>query len=147
MSIHYKEQLQKLNQQITELASVYHNAASSSGISDNELWFWYPLLVMDGDYTQQDICDMWSLPKQTVNSIVTNLSKKGYLFLEAVPGTRNRKIIRLTDEGQAHGNNAIMPIYRAEQRSLERMSEEECQMCIQLLGKYIGILTEEISEI
>lgn len=146
MSIHFQEQLHQLNQQIKVLAAVYHNAASKSGISDNELWVWYALLNIEGEYSQQDICDLWSLPKQTVNSIVANLSKKGYLYLESVPGTRNRKIIRLTDEGRAYGNSVVMPIYQAEQRSLERMSDEECRMCIAMLSRYTDILTEELTE-
>lgn len=146
MSEHVKQQLGKLIQQIKELAAVYHGAAAQAKISVNELWIWYTLLVMEGDFSQQDISDMWSLPKQTVNSIIANLVKKGYLILEAVPGTRNRKVIRITEAGKEYGDRLVMPIYQAEQRSLELMTEEERLGCITLLGKYIAIFTEEISE-
>lgn len=146
MDQHIKEQLKKMNQQVKELASVYHSAASKSGISDNEFWVWYALLVLEGEYSQQDICDIWSLPKQTVNSIIANMSKKELIVLETVPGTRNRKIIRLTEKGRNYGESVVMPVYEAEQRSLERMSEEERQMCIALLGKYITILKDETNE-
>lgn len=146
MSKHIKEQLEIMNQQVKELAAIYHSAASDSGISDNEFWIWYALLVVGGEYSQQDICDLWSMPKQTVNSVVTNWSKKGFVNLEAVPGTRNRKIIRLTEEGKAYGENVVLRIYGAEQHSLEKLTEEERQMCITLMGKYINILKSEISE-
>lgn len=144
MSEHIKGQLEKMNQQVKELAAIYHSVASKSGISDNEFWVWYALLILDGEYSQQDICDMWSLPKQTVNSIITNLSKKGYLFLEAIPGTRNRKVIRMTEEGRKYGESVVMKIYLAEQNSLEKMSEEEREMCITLIGKYIALLKDEV---
>lgn len=146
MSDHIIEQFRKITQQIKELAAVYHSAASKAGISDNELWVWYTLLVEEGEYSQQDISDMWSLPKQTVNSVISNLAKKGFLLLEAVPGTRNRKIIRITEEGRAYGERIVMPIYQAEQRSLERMPEDDRKMCISLLNEYIRFLSDEFLE-
>lgn len=146
MSDHIKEQLGQMNQQVKELAAVYHSAASRSGITDNEFWVWYALLVLEGEYSQQDICDMWSLPKQTVNSVISNLTKKEYLILETVPGTRNRKNIRMTETGRAYGESIVMPIYQAEQRSLERMPEDDRRMCINLLNEYIKLLSDEINE-
>lgn len=147
MSQSIKEQLEILNQQVKELTGLYHQAAVKSGISDNEFWVWYTLLTFHEEYSQQDICDMWFLPKQTVNSVVANLIKKNYVFLEVVPGTRNRKIIRLTQSGKAFGEAFIMRIYDAEKRTIEKMSDEERQTCITLLGKYIRFLREEFHEI
>lgn len=144
MNEHIKEQLEKMNQQVKELAAIYHGIASKAKIADNEFWVWYTLVILEGEYSQQDICDMWSLPKQTVNTIVTNLSKKGFLVLEAIPGTRNRKVIRLTEEGKEYGKSIVEKIYRAEQNSFERMSEEEREMCIALTEKYITFLKDEV---
>lgn len=139
-----KQQLENLNQQIKELAGIYHQAAVGIGISDNEFWVWYTLLVMGEEYSQQDICEMWSLPKQTVNSIVMNMVKKEYVRLEVVPGTRNRKLLRLTDGGKNYGKTVVWPIFEAECRTIERLSEEERQRCISLIGKYISYLREEL---
>lgn len=139
-----KKQLETLNQQMKEITAVYHYSAIKFGISDSEFWVLYALLVLDGEYSQQDICEMWSLPKQTVNSVIRNMVKKGYVFLETIPGTRNRKIIRLTEDGKAFGENTVMRIYELEQRALLKMSEQERQTCIQLLSKYMTFLSEEI---
>lgn len=147
MNEHIKEQLELLNHQVKELTGIYHQAAVKSGVSDNEFWVWYTLLILGEEHSQQDICDMWSLPKQTVNSVVANLNKKGYVFLEVVPGTRNRKVIRLTDAGKAYGKDIVTQIYEAENRTIERLSEEERQSCIALLGRYIGFLREEFSSL
>lgn len=113
MSEHINKHIEILNQQLKELTAVYHHAANKFGISDSEFWVWYALLILGGEYFQQDICDMWSLPKQTVNSVVANLTKKGFIFLETVPGTRNRKIIRLTEAGRNYGENAVKYTYEA----------------------------------
>lgn len=142
-----KEQLEILNQQVKELTGIYHQVAVKSGISDNEFWLWYTLLILDEEYSQQDICDMWSLPKQTVNSVVANLNKKGYVFLEVVPNTRNRKIIRLTEAGKTFGRNIVTNIYKSEEQAIEKMSEEERQTCITLLKKYISLFREELNKI
>lgn len=145
MNEQIKKQQGILNQQEKELTAIYRNAALKYGISDSELWVWYALLVFGGEYSQQNICDIWSLPKQTVNSVIANLTKKGYVFLETVPGTRNRKIIRLSEAGKAFGENKVLHIYEAETRAIEKMTEEELKTFIALMGKYITLLREEIN--
>lgn len=141
-----KQHLEVLNQQIKELAGIYHQAAVGIGVSDNEFWVWYTLLVMGEEYSQQDICEIWSLPKQTVNSVVANMVKKEFIKLEVVPGTRNRKLLRLTDIGKNYGEAIVQPIFEAEYRTIARLSEQERQVCISLMGKYIRYLKEELHE-
>ncbi len=138
-------QLEVINQQIKELVSIYRMAVSHSGISDNEFWIWYALVNMGGEFTQQDICGLWSLSKQTVNTIVTHMAQKGYVTLDVIPGTRNRKRITLTEEGRTYGEKILMPVFMGEQRTLERLPREELERCIGVLGKYISILKEEIN--
>lgn len=142
-----KRQLALLNQQEKELAAIYHYAAAKFGLSVSEFWILYALLALEGEYSQQDICDMWSFPKQTVNSVIANLRKKDYVFLETVPGTRNRKIIRLTELGKEFGARTVMRVYEAEQRSITRMSDQERQACIALLGNYTALLRDESTKI
>lgn len=146
MNEHIKHQLETLNQQEKELISIYRYISTKFGISDSEFWVLYALFNFEGECSQQNICDIWSLPKQTVNSVVASLTKKGYVFLETVPRTRNKKLIRLTEDGMKFGKNTVLDIYDAEQRALAKMSEEERQTCIALLGKYITLLREEIDE-
>ena len=141
-----KQQLETLNQQIKELTGLYHQAAAGAGISDGEFWVWYTLLAMEEEPSQQDICDMWSLPKQTVHSAVAGLVKKNLVYLEMVPGTHNRKTIHMTGEGRRYGEAVIRPILELEQRTMARMSEQERQTCISLLGRYTGFLREEFHE-
>lgn len=146
MNGHIKHQLEMINQQEKELISIYRYISTQFGISESEFWVLYALFSFKGECSQQNICDMWFLPKQTVNSVVASLTKKGYVFLETVPGTRNRKNIRMTEAGMKFGKNTVLSIYDAEQRALAKMSEQERQECIALLGKYITFLREEIDE-
>lgn len=140
----FKEQLEIMNQQAKELASLYHDAAGKSGVSENEFWIWYALLILGGEYSQQDICDLWSLPKQTVNTIISNLTKKGFVSLETVPDTRNKKMVHLTDAGRSYGESIVMPVYQSEVHAIEQLPEQEVQTYISLLGEYITLLKNEL---
>lgn len=141
-----ERQLKMLNMQVRELVSVYHAVASKSGISDNEFWVWYALLYFEGDLSQQDICDKWSLPKQTVNTIIANLAKNGFVFLEQIPGSRNRKNICLSENGRKYGENIVKWVYEAEHNTLSKLTEQERHTCTKLMEKYIALLKEEIHE-
>jgi len=141
-----KDDLDMISQQLKELERVYRRAVSKSGMSENEFWIWYALLVVGGEYSQQDLCGIWSIPKQTANTIVANLVKKGYVSLEMIPGTRNRKRIRLSEEGKQYGTRVVMPIYQAEQRTLEKLPEWERKNCLDILRRYISILKGELCE-
>lgn len=139
-----KKLFEIFNQQFKELNAVYHRAASKHNISDNEFWVWYALLALEGEPSQQSICEMWSLPKQTVNSVVSGMIKKGHVYLETIPGTRNKKVIRLTEAGQKFGEHVILKVYEAEQRAIDQISPRQLQLCTDLLAKYISLLDEEI---
>jgi DNA-binding MarR family transcriptional regulator len=133
-----------LNRKIKGLAGLYHGVYSGAAVSDNEFWVWYTLVAMEGDHTQQDICAMWSLPKQTVNTAIAHMRLRRYAILEAVPRTRNRKIIRLTAEGRRFGEKVVEPIVRAEERALCRVEPEEMATVSRIFGKYINIIREEM---
>lgn len=141
-----EKQLELLNQQAKELSAIYHAAAGKFGISDGEFWVWYALLVLPGEHSQQSICDTWSLPRQTVNSIVSNMVKKEFVHLEAIPGTRNRKVIRLTAAGKAYGESVVKKVHEAELRTMRQMTEQERQLCTDLFGKYIPLLRAEFNK-
>lgn len=142
-----KKQLEAINLQIKDLVGIYRSAVSRLGMSENELWVWYSLILMDGDYSQQDICIMWSLSKQTVNTIISNMVRKGYAFLEPIPGTRNRKEIRLTKAGKDYGESVVRPLFEVERRAIEKLSWGERTACTGAFKKYIGYLREEMCEL
>lgn len=141
-----KDQIDTINQRIKELNSIYHVAAGKSGISDGEVCIWSALLCSEEEYSQQDLSDLLYLPKQTVNSIISNLVKKGFVFLEHVPGSKNRKVIRLTKEGKDYGKQKVMWIFQAEEKALEQTDSEQVQACIDMIEKYISNLKKEIDK-
>ena len=146
MDSEIKKQINTINQKINELNALYRTAATKSGIPDGEISIWSALLCSEEEYSQQDLAEMLFLPKQTVNSIISNLTKKGFVFLEHVPGTRNRKVVRLTKKGQEYGQSRVMWIFRAEETAMEETDAQEVQAYISMLEKYISRLKDEIDK-
>ena len=87
---------------------------------------------------------MWSLSKQTVNTIVINLMKKNFTTLEAVPGTRNKKTICLTDKGRKYGESIVLPVAEAESRAFGKLPNEDRAIFHRVIGNYIEILKDEL---
>lgn len=137
------QQIEQFHTQIKEYLNAYQHVISQNSISINEFWIWSSLIEQDSSYTQQDLCAIWSLPKQTVNSIVTQMILKKYARLEHVPGQRKRKIIRLTEEGKKRGQSIVSPISEAEQRAFDKMTPEQFEAMTRMFEQYISIVQGE----
>lgn len=135
--------IDQFHTQIKEYLNAYQHAIGQNSVSINEFWVWSSLTEQDSEYTQQDLCAIWSLPKQTVNSIVTQMILKKYARLEHVPGQRKRKIIRLTEEGKKRGKYIVSPISEAEQRAFEKMTPEQFEAMTRMFEQYISIVQRE----
>ena len=141
----YKEQCELVIRQIKKLIGAYRERIKHLDISESEFWVWYILNAKDGEITQQDICRAWSLPKQTVNTIITQLKSNGFLQLEAIPGTKNHKVIRLTDAGRAYSEDMLLPFSQAEERAFSRTPDDDIALVTRVFGKYIEVIKEELN--
>lgn len=135
--------LEQINRQIKELLGLYRTAAGTAAVSENEFWIWYTLMTSSEEYSQQDVCELCSMPKQTANTIINHMAQKGYVSLEGVPGTRNRKHIHVLEPGRVYGERMITPVHQAEQRAMSGITQAERRTCIRILGRYIYLLKGE----
>lgn len=139
--------LKTFNQIYKEMDVVYHNYAKSCGLSDMAYWILYSLSENDGFFTQRDFCKEWSFAPQTVNSALKDLEKKNIIFLEPVPGNKKNKWIRLTENGKEFMEHIIFPLVRTECESFEALSQEECELMLSSIQKYVSVLKEKISRL
>lgn len=70
--------------------------------------------------------------------------QKGFVVLEHDQGTRNRKVIRLTEAGRHFGEQQVKWIFQAEQKAMEDTDPVELKAYISLLEKYTDRFREEI---
>lgn len=93
--------------------AIYAEFAKKSGIPPTLIWILYAL--NDGrTHTQKDICYDWSLPKSTVNTLIMDLKRKGYVDLIKVKGMRRDMEIVLTKNGQDFADIVLTDIYKKE---------------------------------
>ena len=122
---------------INELSGIYRNAAARSGLSVNEFWIWYTLMGEDREYTQQEICSVCGLPKQTVNTIVRGMVRQKQVILEKMPLDRSRKRIRLTPLGRSTGKLLMADAMTAERGAFAALSEEAQLGALRFLDEYL----------
>ena len=139
--------IDQIEQQRKEQDAIYHGVAVRHGLSDTALWVLYVLHITLGDCTQQDLIRQCSFSKQTVNTAVSGLVKKGYLTLEMIPGTRNLKRLLLTQEGKAVVAEAVHPMREAEKRAYGALSEAELEQYLALTERLTQSLRKEIEDV
>lgn len=140
-------QLIEYNQLYKELDHLYHNYAKDCGISDSILWILYSIYERKENYTQKNLCELWSYSKQTINSALKNLEKNGFITLESTPDNRKNKQIVLTDLGNEFIEQFIKPLIEAEQNVFREMSYNERDEFLRLTKKYLDLLDKEISNL
>ena len=82
--------LDKTNRQFNECNALYHAAAQRCGLSDAAFWTLYALVTSCEPLTQNRIAADWGIPKQTLNSAVAAMVKKGLLALCPGKGAHRR---------------------------------------------------------
>ena len=76
-------------------------------MSSNELLFLYSLYEADNHCTQREISQRWFIPKQTINTILKDFERKGYVKLSSSADDKRNKLIRLTPTGMDYAKSII----------------------------------------
>lgn len=107
-----------------ETNKLYAQWARQHGITINTLMVMYMIRNTE-DCTQQDICSMLMLPKQTVNSILNDLERQGHVSRQTGGIDRRQKILTFTREGRQYAEAILTALYRAEAKAFRAMSTEQ----------------------
>lgn len=130
-----------------KLNNLYHRYGVFCGMSDPTMWVLYTLFTRkDTKVTQNDLVNEWCYPKQTLNYAVGGLVKSGMVTLEKCSGRGNIKAIILTDEGNRFCEEKITPLIRAEDNSINRLSDSEKRLLLELNEKQCGYFEEELEK-
>ncbi len=138
-----KEALSKMGKQDKLNTALYRRVYSHFGLSSCELWIFYYLLLTAQGITQKDMCQQMFFPKQTINSAVSNLVKKGMLTLEESPDNRKNKIINLTEDGKKAAQETAQKLLQAEIKATEKLGPEKTAIYNQVRAEYYQLLKNE----
>ncbi len=122
------------------LDSLYDDFAKQSNVSPAILWVMYAL--NDGKaHTQIEISNDWDLPKTTVNTVIKEIQKNGYVELVPVKGKRREMSIVLTESGKEYANQILAEIYKREKAAYKALSTEEREV-VAVLEKIVELIKE-----
>ena len=118
------EQLQRFYALWREENAVYDDWAREQGLSSNSALILYALYEEKENCTQKSISQMWSIPKQTVNTILKEFSANGYIELSADKKDKRNKLIMLTPKGNAYAGKIVESLRKRELFAIDRMGLE-----------------------
>ena len=123
---------------------IYHEIALSMHLTDSAFIILYCLLELGDGCSQKDICKLYSISKQTINSSVKSLEDKGFLIRKAGNG---RDIhLYFTEFGKKFADKHIGPVIDMENATFACMKPSECEQLLSLTRKYIQILQEHTKQ-
>ena len=143
----YFGQLFEYNRTYKDVDELYTNYAKLCGLSESDFWILYALAENGSSRTQKDLCEWWSISKQTINSALKNLEKEGVVTLQSADGNKKIKYISLTDKGLAMVEKYVIPLMKAEQAAFGEMGDEQAKEYLRLNKLYADELKQKIARI
>lgn len=111
-----REKIRRLMIAIEQIDQAYYKVLRTLGIKENAFVLFYA--IADGKaYSQKQICEEWSVPRTTLNTIVQEYVGRGYVRLVST-GHKEKEIV-LTDAGKVFAKEILMPVFAAEEKALE----------------------------
>lgn len=142
-------ELKAYNQLLMENDEVYRSAITRLGLSEAAFWILYALRA-DGDgedgLTQAQICEMYSLPRQTANSALKGLEAVG-LVAQTAGSDRRRKHLRLTTAGVELARRTADRLIEAENATFAGLTPETQRALLTSLRSYTDLLRENLKEL
>ena len=116
---------------IYHVDSFYNEFAKQSKVSSALLWVLYAL--NDGNpHTQIEISKDWELPKTTVNTVIKDIQKDGYVELVPIKGKRREMSIVLTESGKKFADDVLSDLYKKEAEVYKSLTLEEQEIVMVL---------------
>lgn len=133
-------QLSKWNTLANRQEEFYHRCAKACGLADAQFWVLYALCETEEAVCQNTLCESWCYSKQTVSAAVSSLEKAGLVSLRYAQGSRKRKDLYLTSEGERFCCRHIRPLQKIEEQALSALSDREQQEFFRLYGLLLNRL-------
>ena len=132
-----EKQLNRYDFLYREMMIIYDDWAKAQGVSYNEVMILVSLHNNRANCTQKRICNDWFLPKQTVNTIICEFKKRGYIVYTQSESDRRQKNISLTPEGLQLSEQIVPKLRALELTVFERLGETVCGQMLDAMELYI----------
>lgn len=137
-----RAKMEQLNTCICKMTELYRTWAKRHGMSYNTMMTLYAL-GQSRKCTQKQIADEWLIPKQTVNTIIKELERLGYIRFEPLPGSK-QKVVCLTESGRAYADSCLHELYEIESSALRSLGQPLTDIFIECNLAFVERLDEEV---
>lgn len=96
--------------------------------------------------TQRQITEEIGLVKATVNTVIRDLKKRGFVILDPGRHDRREKLVLLTEQGKQYADNIIDPLLAAEERISGKIGNERMEQTIGTMELFNLLFEKELKE-
>lgn len=127
------EFMRVLGERSNRVDRLYYKWAKAHGFSYNVLAVLY-VAYKDSNSSQKVVCEEWSLPKQTVNTVCKDLCSRGYLTLEKSESDGRETRLVLTEAGKKLAEPVVTELIHIETQILESMGADSVKTLLTLFN-------------
>lgn len=124
--------------------AMYEEWAKSHGLSSNVVLVLYSFFDGNEIITQKSISKKWCIPKQTVNTILKDFTKKGYIEMYSLEDDKRNKAICLTESGKDFASKIINELRKKEEYVTEKTGIEKLKQMNDTTELFIKYFREEV---
>ena len=136
-----RRQMTEYNRLFKEEDGLYREVSRRLDLPETELWILY-LLRLEGSCTQRELRERMVQARQSVNTALKAMERKGVITMAPVEEDRRSRTIRLTERGEALAAKAADPILAAEAAAMASLTARERETLLGLWGKYVAELAK-----
>ena len=121
----------------------YEEYARSVGLSFTSISI-LSVIHYSKNCTQKKISEVCFLPKQTVNGVIRQFYKDGWIRMQEIEEDRRNKSIHFTEKGQREADRIMKRVRDSERAAMTSLTEEEQQALLSLTRRYITACREAL---
>lgn len=138
-----REKIRRLMITINRVDGLYYHAAKQAGTKENMLSLLYAL--SDGKpHSQKQICEEWLIPRTTINTVVKEGIRSGYVVL--ISTSSKEKLVALTEKGGVYTEELLENLYRAEYVAMRQTLEKYSDDFVSAIEYFTAVLGENLME-
>ena len=123
---------------------LYAAAARRRGLSFHTLITLYALDQDEGS-TQSQLARDWMIPKQTLNTVVKELERQGYVSLDAGRDQKEKRVF-LTPEGRDFAADSLRELYAMEDRAVAAVGPERFREMVEANRAFTEAFEREVRD-
>lgn len=134
-------EMKRYNHLVGEIDAVYHEISLNMGLSDSAMKILYTICDNGDSCPLQEISRRSGVSKQTINSAIRKLEKKGVVYLKSV-GAKNKNVC-LTDEGKQLAKHTAIRLIAIENDIFASWEKNDVEKYLELTERFLASLKEK----